>query len=226
VFIGQEPAFDDTVAVTTEFSALDSATQKAKSSVVKVSAWGCGSAAVGSGFVVDGALIITNAHVIAGAERIIVQETNVALSAQPVLFNPSLDIAILSTTPAPVTTILSLYDQQASPGAITSIIGYPGGGNLTTSDGIILSTINALGYDIYGQTPITRQIYAFRGRIVPGNSGGPLINTSGKVVGLIFGNSTTRPNTGFALPSTQIQNALKTIAAKTTPVSTGNCTSR
>jgi S1-C subfamily serine protease len=225
VFVGQEPEFDKNVASAQNSASLDAATQQAKASVVKVIAWGCGSTSVGSGSVVSGSLVVTNAHVVAGADRISFQAQNGAYTLSPVFFDPKLDIAVLRSASGLTEKPLQFNTSEASNGTVASIIGYPGGGDLVSSSAVVVSTMKARGYDIYGSSEVTRQIYALRGQVVPGNSGGPLIDTSGQILGIVFGHSTTQASTGYALPSTRVATAVQ-VAEKqgSTVVSTGSCT--
>lgn len=226
VFIGVDPLFTSTdMMLSQEFASLDSATAKAKASVVRVSSWGCGSTSVGSGFLLTKNLIATNAHVIAGANRISIQDQNGTFAAHAIWFDPQLDIAILETTNTFAADPLELRKDTLPSGSIGSMIGYPGGANIMSQDAIIIQSLSASGYDIYDQAKITRPIYAFRASVVPGNSGGPLIDASGKVAGLIFGNSTSQAQTGYAITSDRIAAALLTASKQQGAVSSGSCSS-
>lgn len=224
-FIGSEPTFNDTVAVSQSFTELDDAVKSSANAVYKISSWGCGSTTIGSGFLISDKAIVTNAHVIAGASRISVQDKATATNytAQPIWFDPSLDLAVLSVTTPLAQKPLTFHSGTVNAGDIGSVLGYPGGGSFIDADAIILQSLNAKGYDIYNKETITRTIFVLRGTVVPGNSGGPLIDTSGKVLGLVFGHSTSQNHTGYALTATQIEPSVAAALKQNAVVSSGPC---
>jgi S1-C subfamily serine protease len=224
VFVGNEPAFAaDSPVVSEEFRALDRVVGEWQTSVVKVGAWGCGSGSLGSGFLTNNSKIVTNAHVIAGADRISVQDGNGVYVARVIYFNPQLDIAVLATSAQLSGRPLQLQKDIVRPGTIAAAVGYPSGKNLMTEDAVVLRAIHANGYDIYDRQQTTRSIYAVRASIMPGNSGGPLISASGTVIGLVFGHAVSEKRTGYAITSDQVMQALATIPAEEPTVANGSC---
>ncbi|HSX33212.1 MAG TPA: CvpA family protein [Candidatus Saccharimonadales bacterium] len=223
VFQGGDPAFNGAeTAVDQTYTSLDSAIAHDKPAVFKVQAWGCGGSAVGSGFLVSPRLIFTNAHVIAGAERITVQSGDNTYSVVPVWFDPKLDDAVL-VTQIDAGTPLSLQTKAAPPGAVGAVLGYPGGNSLTSQDAVILQLLTATGNDIYGVSKTMRDVYALRSSAWPGSSGGPLIDASGAVRGLVFGNSTTEQRTVYAIAANQLQTVAASISPSSPIVATGPC---
>ena len=79
--------------------------------------------------------------------------------------------------------------------------------------------------NIYGTGTVIREVYSLRGLVRPGNSGGPIINPRGQVVGVVFAASVTDAETGYALTRDQVQVAAEQGRAGTEPVSTGACAS-
>jgi len=225
-FTNAEPTFTSRVAVSDSFASLDAAVANASSSVFKVQSWGCGTTTIGSSFMVSKQAVITNAHVIAGATRISVQDRRNTASyvAQVILFDPALDIAILSTSAQLPSTPLKLNAAPATVSTIGSVLGYPDGKQFSDSDAIIIDALDAKGYDIYNRDTVSRAIYALRGDIVPGNSGGPLINANGEVLGLVFGHSTSQNHTGYAITAKQIAPSIATALKRNTTTSSGSCT--
>lgn len=222
IFAESEPSVDAGIEATRSNS-LDNATTQTQSSVVKISTWGCGSLGSGSGFIVSKNTIVTNAHVIAGADRTSIQDQagNIFV-ARAVWFDPLLDIALLAIETPFSAPILEISTQRLNPGTPTRVMGFPGGGAFTINDATILGSIDAEGYDIYQKQKTSRKLYAIRSDIVPGNSGGPLINDNGKVAGVIIGHSTTQNHTGYAIIADQVINALKT-HGPTATVGVGSC---
>jgi len=76
-----------------------------------------------------------------------------------------------------------------------------------------------LSEDAYGRGPVTRRITSFRGTVRRGNSGGPLIDGQGRVVGTVFA-SRTATDAGYAVPDDIVSEAL---SGARHGVSTGPC---
>lgn len=223
-FAGAEPTFKSDSRVEQNFTHLDAAIQKATPSIYKVSAWGCGTNTTGSGFLVNQQTIVTNAHVIAGATRISVQNTGSASQiAEIIWFDPDLDLAILRVQAVVNGQPLELFDGTVSAGDIASAVGYSRGNDISDNDATVLQRFTAEGYNIYNNKTVTRSLYALRGNIVPGLSGSPLIGDNGKVLGLVFGHSTTQNHTGYALTSSQIAPGITAALARNAVVPSGSC---
>lgn len=209
IFAESEPVVNGDVTASSVGSSEKQAA--ASASVVKIHTWGCGSLGSASGFVVSKNTILTNAHAIAGADRVSVQSQNGdVLVARAVWFDPLLDIAILTVDTALSTPPLAVEEQALAIGSPGVVMGFPGGGDFAANSATILGNINAEGYDIYQKQKTVRRLYTIRGDVVPGNSGGPLIDINGRVAGVIIGHSTIREHTGYAIIADQITNALKT----------------
>jgi S1-C subfamily serine protease len=184
----------------------------------------CGTASEGSGWVVAPGRVVTNAHVVAAASGISVQVAGVgrSLPARLVVFDPQRDLAVLAV-PGLQVQPLSLGTELTA-GAPAYAAGYPGNGPYLTTPTRVRDVINATGTDIYKQNSVTREIYALRGVVRPGNSGGPLLDAGGRVVGVVFARSTTDADTGYALTLDEIQPVLAQAGASAAAGS-GSCTS-
>lgn len=221
VFAGIGPPPSGTVIQpdTAQYSAVVEAVHP---SVVRFAGRGCGGIVEGSGFIIAPDLVATNAHVVAGIKDIRVQDQAGNHDGEAIWFNPDLDFAVirvrgLSGTP------LQLESNEQPRATPAIVLGYPGGGRYTASSAAILSTLTAEGYDIYGRNPSTRQIYEIQSNVQPGNSGGPLISTDGKVIGIVFAKAVEYPNIGYALTLDQIQSELKTAQTENRVRSTSQC---
>lgn len=222
-FTSDTPNFSTTSNGSAETA--DIADTKAEASVLEVEAWGCDSESIGSGFWVGQHFILTNAHVVAGAYRLLVQNAQGVYTAQLVAFNPRTDYAVLMTQSDVSGTPLSLQAKPLAPGSSAITLGYPGGDGLTRSSATVLKLLDARGYDIYGDSQVTRSIYALQADIVPGDSGSPLLNSDGTVAGLVFGNSTVQAGVGYAIASSQLIPGVRAAMARGQVVASGDCTS-
>ncbi|HEY9290512.1 MAG TPA: MarP family serine protease [Microlunatus sp.] len=200
------------------------AVRNASESVVRVlaSAPTCGRSSEGTGWMTTDDRIVTNAHVVAGADRIAVQSrgVGVAHAARLIAFDPRRDVAVLQVDgldadPLPTAGRLDRGD----PAVLT---GYPGNGPYTQTPARVQQTLTATGLDIYSRHVTARDIYALRAIVRPGDSGGPLFNDAGKVAGMVFARSTSDPDTGYALTLHEVRPVLQDSAAGKT-VSTGQC---
>ena len=104
--------------------------------------------------------------------------------------------------------------------------GFPGGGSLTVVPARVRGTIDARGQDIYGKGSVVREVYALRAQVRPGNSGGPLLDGTGRVYGVVFASSLEDSDTGYALTADQVADAAATGRTATRPVDTGPCQTR
>lgn len=222
-----EPGFGSGPAkINKQFSTIDQSAARIAPSVVKIKAWGCGSTSAGSGFVIADKMVITNAHVVAGSTQIYAEDKNGIHTAKAVWFDPKLDVSVLAVDKALAGAPLPLKKGAMSTGDVGVVLGYANGDQLEANDATILQLLRADGYDIYGQDKVVRSIYAVRSPVVPGDSGGALIDQDGNVAGLIFGNSILQKKTGYAIASNQIAPIVKSVQSRTTVAPTGLCTAQ
>lgn len=207
--------------------ALDSspAVRHARTSVVKVRgrAVSCARALEGSGFVVAPHRVMTNAHVVAGTDHVAIEMGRGEFDAKVVLYDPRTDIAVLSV-PDLDADAMSFAHGPAKPGDDVIALGYPLDGPFTASAGRVRERIHLRGPDIYDANTVTRDVYTVRGKVRSGNSGGPLIDPSGHVVGVVFGAAVDDPETGFALTSEEVADEVAAAPSLHDQVPTGQCT--
>jgi S1-C subfamily serine protease len=190
----------------------------------KVIAFGCGGADAGSAWPIGQDDVVTNAHVVAGSQRVEVDTTDGATHpATVVLFNPDVDVAILHV-PGLNEAALPIATTDPARGVTGAAIGYPGGQTETVAPAQVRGTESAQGYNIYNSGVVSRTIEVLAAKIIPGNSGGPLVDTAGTVQGLVFAASTTNPDEGYALSMTEIATFLAQGRGQTAAVSTQSCT--
>lgn len=195
--------------------------------VVKVlgDADGCGTVVMGSGFVVARDRVMTNAHVVAGVSSPTVTfEDGDVREATVVFFDPAVDVAVLKVE---VGNRKALgWDAQAERGEAAVIAGYPKGRDLSFAPARMSGTALIEGTDIYGKRTNPRSVYYFLGQVKQGNSGGPLLNESGLVIGVTFAGAADGSKSGFALTRKQVAEALTAGALASSPVDTGPCLKR
>jgi S1-C subfamily serine protease len=205
-------------------SQLQQAVANAGASTVRVVGDGCGQIQEGSGFVVGPGLVVTNAHVIAGIPRPTVQDGTGIHQVTVVSFDPSYDLAVMRVSGVNEPS-LALDPDQVSRGVQAAVLGYPGGGPFTVTPAGVMADFEAEGRDIYGQGLTVRNVYEIDAVVRPGNSGGPLVQPDGEVIGVVFSRSTTNGDIGYALSSPGVRSRVTAASRLTTPVSTGPCTS-
>lgn len=193
-------------------------------SVLRISgvAPSCQRALEGTGFVVGHERVLTNAHVVAGTDGLTVDTANGPLKATVVGFDPSLDIAVLAV-PGLGAPVIPQAPAEASSGETAIVLGYPGGGRYTASAARVRETIDLTGPNIYRDGSVEREVYTVRGQVRSGNSGGPLVDAEGQVLGVVFGAAVTDDDTGYVLTLDEVRTRIDSALASSTPVPTGPC---
>jgi len=225
-FSGLEPAFGPPPPLP---ALVDTAgVRRAASVTVEVQGVGvgCNGIITGSGFPVRPDLVLTNAHVVAGTKNTVVFiQDGRRRPATVVLFDPGRDIAILHVTGLNLTPLAPAAARRGTQGAA---IGYPGGGSEAVSAAVVDEAIRAEGRDIYNQNLITRQIFVIDSvtsqggpGVQPGNSGGPLVDLQGGVLGVVFAASTTEPTRAYALTDDEIAADIEGAQNRTVGVDVG-----
>lgn len=200
--------------------ASDPQVEDAGGSVVRVLSTACGLGIEGSGWAVRPNLIVTNAHVIAGADdTTVTTQDGVELDATAVLYEPEDDLALLRVD-ADLPVLPMAHGNRE--GSAAAVLGYPENGPYTVTPARVGETRATISEDSYGRGPIDRTITALGGDVRSGNSGGPLLGKDGKVVGVVFAATTSGPPGGFAVPVDEVRNALH--RASNGRVDTGPCT--
>jgi S1-C subfamily serine protease len=182
----------------------------------------CQRALEGSGFVVAPERIMTNAHVVAGTTTVQVDTARGPLDATVVLFDPSRDVAVLAV-PGLNAPVVPLAAVAAKSGQSAIVLGYPGGGPYTASAARVRETLDLTGPNIYKSGTVEREVYTVRGRVRAGNSGGPLVDTDGEILGVVFGAAVTDDDTGYVLTLGEVRADLDAASGSTQSVATGEC---
>ncbi len=193
---------------------------RAGASVVRVLGTACGLGIEGSGWVAAPGLVVTNAHVVAGEDdTTVTTQGGASLEATPVHYDPENDLALLRID-AGLPVLPVAPDPQ--PGATAAVLGYPENGPYAVAPARLGETRETIGEDSYGQGPVRRPIASLRGTVRSGNSGGPIVDSRGRVLGTVFAATTSGAPGGFAVPDEVVEAALGDASSS---VDTGPCAS-
>ena len=198
--------------------------REARASVLKVRARAasCSRALEGTGFVIAPQRVITNAHVVAGTDRVAVETSRGSLDATVVSYDPNTDVAVLKV-PQLRAPVLQLSPVPAATGSDGLVLGYPLDGPYTASAARVRDRIRLRGPDIYNGATVVRNVYTVRAVVRSGNSGGPLLDGSGQVLGLVFGAAVDNDETGFVLTEEEIADDIAAAPSQTDKIPTGVC---
>lgn len=205
---------------------FDEATEAVvKDSTVKVSAEGgdCNRIQEGSGFVIQRDVVVTNAHVVAGERRVLVHRADGGrVEARVAVFDAQRDLAVLVV---PGLGLDPLGRSDGAEGATGAVFGHPRGQQAVRASPFRIDRMMpALGRDIYGDGEVRRMIFVMAARLEPGDSGGPVVNPAGQVVGVAFAIAPDLPSTAYALTGAELDPVMAMFnAAPGAEVSTGGC---
>lgn len=190
---------------------------------IQGTAYACGISSSGSGFVVATDRLVTNAHVVAGVDKPVVELPGQRAKVGRVVYlDPVNDLAViavdhLGVAPLPIVPTLARD-------AVAVVQGYPYGGPLTSGGARVLAVSTAKVPDIHGQGDSEREIYALATVVRPGNSGGPLLTTDGKVAGIVFARSDSNPDLAYAMTPAELLPVVARAPSLSATVPSGACT--
>jgi S1-C subfamily serine protease len=175
----------------------------------------------GTGFVIAPNRVMSNAHVVAGSDSVTVEAEGKTYEATVVSYDPDADISILDVPTLPQPPLV-FADQPAKTGTDAVVLGFPGGGDFVATPARVREIIELSGPDIYKSKTVNREVYTIRGIVRQGNSGGPMINRAGQVIGVVFGAGVDDNDTGFVMTTDEVSRQLAKIG-NTSKVPTGAC---
>lgn len=223
VVSGVRPDVTVPPAPTPQGSTVEAAKEAARRSVVQVESRGCNAISFGSGFVTRRGFVVTNAHVVAGGEAVVVNSVRGVDEAEVVVFDPGLDLAVLSV-PGLDVPALRWRREPAGRGTTGATLGFPGGEReLVTKPAAVRQRIRAVGRDIYGVEPVTRDVLILADEVTRGDSGGPFVTGDGRVAGVVFAAAVSERNTGYALTVNSVRERVVEGIRRDRPVGTGAC---
>jgi S1-C subfamily serine protease len=223
VFVGVPPAPAQPVDGPTQ-QAAESMAAGARRSTLRVETVACSRFFTGTAFAVSPGHFVTNAHVVAGSERLWLSFDG-SLDRLPgvvVMFDPDLDAALIYA-PGVDVPALPIASTVPGRGQQAAAIGFPGGGREQVIAAGINRTIEAVGRDIYGHGTVARQVLEMQADVRPGDSGGPVMLPDGTVGGVTFSESRDDPAIGYALTPTAVAQAIAPAIDSQSAVDTQAC---
>ena len=153
--------------------------RRAREMTVRIRATGCGGLGTGSGFAVGDGLIVTNRHVVEGATRVSLNTWDGdSLEADVAGVDYSDDLALVRVA-ASLPFAARLADSDTEAGSPVTAVGFPLGGQQTLAEGHVVDYARLEHRDGPRILRLTSEIW-------PGNSGGPVLDEKGAVVGVVF----------------------------------------
>lgn len=195
----------------------------ARGAVIKIigDARSCSRRLEGSGFVYAPGRVMTNAHVVAGVRAPRVEIAGAQRAATVVLYDPDRDVAVLAVPgalPGPLT-----FAGSVGQGTEAVVAGFPEDGPFDAVAARVRQRLQLRGPNIYQSKTVSREVYAIRAQVLPGNSGGPLLSADGRVFGVVFAASTDTASTGYVLTAAEVAGDAAAGRASTVAVSTQGC---
>ena len=182
------------------------AANRVTASTVKVEGQACDRVQEGTGFVAAENLIVTNAHVVAGESRTRVETSDGRpLSTTVVAFDPDRDLAVLRV---PGLGLPALAEGEGHVDDRGALFGHPGGGALRQAPVRIAEQIVARGTNISRTAPTEREVFVLAAVTAPGDSGAPVVDAEGRVMGVMFAYDISRQTTAYALTRTELDAVL------------------
>ena len=182
----------------------------------------CGQGVEGTGFLYSPNRVMTNAHVVAGVDAPrVVDDEGGETQAQVVYFNDDLDVAVLAVDGLGLPHLS--FDRKGRPRQPGAVLGYPQDGPYDVQPARIRTQQRLRSPDIHGEGTVVREVFSVRSNIRPGNSGGPMVDRDGEVLGVVFAASVTDDSTGYALTANQVAEAAARGLTSSTQVDSGPC---
>ena len=200
--------------------------ETAAASIVRVQTTACSQQQNGTAFAISPGLVLTNAHVVAGAKKVEIALPGQDLKPAAVTaFDPERDLALIRVE----VEIPPLSLQTPMEGQLAVVIGHPLGGPLRTAPIRFVEKVIANGEDIYRSLETKRKIWFAAANLKSGDSGAPVVDTNGDVVGVIFAiappGALDYERAAYVLDRSEIAGFMAEVAAfdERSVVNTGKC---
>ncbi|MDX8153005.1 MarP family serine protease [Patulibacter brassicae] len=190
----------------------DPGVRRGRQGVVRVETRACGVGVVGTGWVAAPGYVVTNQHVVAGSDdtEVVPEAGGGPLAGRIVYADPEEDVAVLAVSGLQARTLRMVREPER--GTAAAVLGYPLAGPFRARAARIASAQTVTGEDAYGRGQVERRILPFRGLVQQGNSGGPVVDARGRVLGTVFASSSNaRRRAGYAVPNDVVRGVLRDV---------------
>jgi len=175
-------------------------------SVLNIKAVACSELHEGTGFAISDSLVLTNAHLIAGAKNVsVINSFGNMTRGWVVGFDALRDLALISVNGMNLKP-LNFARPEAGP---ATAFGYVKDTGLQILPVRLVERLTANGFGLYGERQTKRKVWLVAGQLSQGFSGGPVINSNGNVVGVTFAVARRTENnsspTGYILDELEVQ---------------------
>jgi S1-C subfamily serine protease len=160
--------------------ARDSQGRQARRLTLRVRNIGCAGVGTGSGFALGDSLLVTNRHVLAGADALEVSTwngRNLRVDTAVVGVLGDVGFAVIDGK----LPLVGRYGRRPNAADPVTAVGYPLGGPVKLSRGTVVDRVEGAALGIPGE------VVRLTARVRPGNSGGPVLDRKGRVVGIVYG---------------------------------------
>ncbi len=212
-----EPTTAATAATTTSAEATPApaeALRTAARASVRLRSIGCTGVETGSGFAVDPHVLVTNAHVVVGAQQLQVDTWDGhELQVTGTVVEAGADLAVVRTREE-LPTSLRLADADPAAGEAVTVVGYPRGEALARAAGTVVGPVT----DPLGTS--AGPVLAVDAQVAPGSSGSAVVDAAGAVVGVVYAGAVTGEH-AYAVPVSVLRTALSGAPSPSDP--SGGC---
>lgn len=177
--VEENAAAKEVAKITIPALSRDGFDRRANLITMRVRNLSCEGVSTGSGWALDAHTLVTNRHVVAGADELEVEAGDgrslTVRAARAGVLGDLAYVEVMETLPvtATVGTAVANGDEIAA-------VGYPLGGPFTITHGLVLDTVDGTPFDV------PDEVLRITAEVQPGNSGGPLLDSRGRVVGVVY----------------------------------------
>ena len=194
--------------------------QSSDPAVVAVEGVACAHETMGVGIVVAPGLVVTNAHVVAGAEELNTRSGDGdGTPVQVVAFDPITDLALLAGDGVGEASVRLGSARAADLVRVDTIVD----GALVSSPARVVRPIVAVGEDIYRRDGARRRVLELDAEVVEGDSGAGVFDSGGALVGVLFARSSSGQGRAYAVAASEVEALLAGLGPDPTPVEVGPC---
>ncbi len=200
----------------------------AADSVVRVTGSACGFSITGSGWVAAPGIVVTNAHVVAGQDdtEVMAFRSRRRRPARVIYLDRRNDLALLSARRLDRQPLELVRDEDLGKdgGDTGAVMGFPENGPFAASPARFGRTQLVRAPDAWGEGTVRRSVTSFSGRVLHGNSGGPIVDADGRVITTVFAAATDSSREGgYGVPNSLVRTAVADASPDDRAVSTGSC---